>query len=359
MEEMYEVLRFIEHGAHCRQSMDCIRGTLLVRYLKGRRGIGKAELFGWFRQLCVCVDQYHRCRKQKQYRYLNPYSIVVSEEGKLFLLDLEAPENGAVLKQMQKPAVREGFVKPVCEIGAGGQSADIFAYGRTVQFLLAYTQGETELTRWEEMRLARMIARCTGEAGKPYADISQVLRDLPAAKNSDREKAESRAADMRSLRRKKKLLAAACACTAVCVFTALKDNGTVSGGEFAERDAGCAALSGDTGLRSGLTYAGEAQEETAVLAAADKILEEYAESEDKEALRGMLEIIREMELDAVRCLAEAYDKLDMEGAEEVYGRLVQIEKDPKRLEDALRRKQELEGEQGQQAQEVPGDKKTP
>ena len=209
------------------------------------------------------------------------------------------------------------------------------------------------------MRLARMIARCTGEAGKPYADISQVLRDLPAAKNTDREKAGSRAADMRSMRRKKKLLAAACACTAVCVFTALKDNGTVSGGEFAERDAGCAALSGDTGLRSGLTYAGEAQEETAVLAAADKILEEYAESEDKEALRGMLEIIREMELDAVRCLAEAYDKLDMEGAEEVYGRLVQIEKDPKRLEDALRRKQELEGEQGQQAQEVPGDKKTP
>ena len=65
------------------------------------------------------------------------------------------------------------------------------------------------------------------------------MRDLPAAKNTDREKAGSRAADMR---RKKKLLAAACACTAVCVFTALKDNGTVSGGEFAERDAGCAAL---------------------------------------------------------------------------------------------------------------------
>ena len=90
MEEMYEVLRFIEHGAHCRQSMDCMRGTLLVRYLKARREIGKSELFGWFRQLCVCVDQYHRCRKQREYRYLNPYSVVVSEERSLFLLDLEA-----------------------------------------------------------------------------------------------------------------------------------------------------------------------------------------------------------------------------------------------------------------------------
>lgn len=342
MEEMYEVLRFIEHGAHCRQSMDCIRGTLLIRYLKGRRGIGKGELFGWFRQLCVCVDQYHRCRKQKQYRYLNPYSIVVSEEGRLFLLDLEAPENGAVLKQMQKPAVRECFVKPVCEIGAGGQSADIFAYGKTVQFLLAYTQTDTDLTRWEKMRLSRVIARCTGEAGKPYEDIGQVLRDLPAVKETDRGKERSGEADVRSIRRKKKLLAAACACTAVCVLAALKDSGTVSGWEFEERDAGGAALPGDTGLQSGLMYIGEEVDETAVLAVADKILEEYAESEDAETLQGMLEIIQELEIDTVRCLAETYDKLDMEEALETYERLIQIEKDPGKLEDALERKQELE-----------------
>ena len=91
MEEMYEVLRFIEHGVHCRQSLDCIRGMLLIRYLQVEHRIGKKELFRWFRQLCVCVDQYHRCRKQREYRYLNPYSVVVSEDGELFLLDLEAP----------------------------------------------------------------------------------------------------------------------------------------------------------------------------------------------------------------------------------------------------------------------------
>ena len=167
MEEMYEVLRFIEHGVHCRQSLDCIRGMLLIRYLQVEHRIGKKELFRWFRQLCVCVDQYHRCRKQREYRYLNPYSVVVSEDGELFLLDLEAPENGSVLKQMQKPAVRDSFVKPVCEIRAGGgQSADLFAYGKTIQFLLAYTQTDPGLTRWEEIRLSRIIARCTGESGK-------------------------------------------------------------------------------------------------------------------------------------------------------------------------------------------------
>ena len=31
---MYEVLKFIEHGLRCRQSMDCVQGTILLSYLK-------------------------------------------------------------------------------------------------------------------------------------------------------------------------------------------------------------------------------------------------------------------------------------------------------------------------------------
>lgn len=37
MEEIYEVLKFIEHGAQCRQSMDCEKGDLLVYYLRENR----------------------------------------------------------------------------------------------------------------------------------------------------------------------------------------------------------------------------------------------------------------------------------------------------------------------------------
>lgn len=338
MEEMYEVLRFIEHGTHCRQSMDCIRGNLLIRYLKERQGIGKSELFGWFRQLCVCVDQYHRCRKQREYRYLNPYSVVVSEEGRLFLLDLEAPENGSVLKQMQKPAVREGFVKPVCEISARGQGADIFAYGKTIQFLLAYAEVHPRLTKWEELRLSRVIARCTGESGKAYADINQVLRDLPAVKEKEQAKTRCGASDSSGMRRRKKLLAAVCACAVVCAFLTLENNGPASGGEISGRAVGGAVLSGGIGPDPG-----EGLEESDILAAAGKILEDYAASEDQEDLRKVLGMVQEMELDAVRCLAEIYDKLSMEeDAAGAYGRLVQIEKEPGRLEAAWERKSELQ-----------------
>ena len=89
MEQMYEVLRFIEHGAHCRQSMDCVRGTVMAEFLKKNPQIEKATLFRWFRELCVCLEQYHRSRKgRKEYRYLNPYRNIVTEELELRLLDL-------------------------------------------------------------------------------------------------------------------------------------------------------------------------------------------------------------------------------------------------------------------------------
>ena len=47
MEEMYEVLRFIEHGAQCRQSMDCVEGTILIYYLRDHPTVEKhIELIG-------------------------------------------------------------------------------------------------------------------------------------------------------------------------------------------------------------------------------------------------------------------------------------------------------------------------
>ena len=275
---------------------------------------------------------------------------------------------------MQRPAVREGFVKPVCEMRAGGQSADLFAYGKTIQFLLAYTQTDADLTRWEEIRLSRVIDRCTGEAGKPYGDISQVLRDLPAVRVKKRAGVRSRDPG-RSGERRKKLLAAASACTAVCAFLTLGNDGAASGGEIPGSAVDGGVLSGSAGLSVGTGLpggkdlsvgtglpggkdlsagtdlptgtdlsAGKLAGEVDVLAAADRLLKEYAASEDLGELRGTLGMVREIELNAVWCLAEIYDKLDMEEALETYERLIQIEKDPEKLEDALERKEELEAE---------------
>ncbi len=214
MEEMYEVLRFIEYGTHCRQSMDCVRGTIMAEFLKKNPQIEKAMLFCWFRELCVSLDQYHRSRKErKDYRYLNPYSIVVTEENELRLLDLEAPENRFVMKQMQRRAVREHFVKPVCEMGREKEyKADLFAYGRMAQFLLAYAEVEPGLTLFEEFRLSRVIGRCIGEQRRIYESMGHVVRDLPPVP-----KEEGLSGKHEKVLRKS-VFAGACICVVLCLI---------------------------------------------------------------------------------------------------------------------------------------------
>lgn len=335
---MYEVLRFIEHGTYCRQSMDCIRGTPLIRYLKENPRIGKEELFKWFRQLCVCLDQYHRCRSWKEYRYLNPYSVIVSEEGELLLLDLEAPENAFVMKQMQKRAVRDHFVKPVCRIKAGkDQKADLFAYGKTIQFLLAYTEVVPALTRREETRLSRVIDRCMGESGREYEDITQVLKALPVVKPGRSEPKNGK---------RKKLVAAVCFCILACAFLKLGINLTVA-------DRKNAVTGGIRTQKENLTHAApggadgwKVPADEDVLEAAGNILKKYVSVGAENEIRTGLALGRKIELDIVRCLAEMYENLDMpEEAAETYGRLIQIETDPGQVEAAGIRKMELEADQ--------------
>ena len=180
MEEMYEVLKFIEHGAHCRQSMDCVQGTLLISCLRGNPEIKKNILFEWFRQLALCLEQFQRCRNGQNYRYLSPYSIVVSEEEGLLLLDLDSPENEFAIKMMQHRAVRTRFVLPVRSgNGETAACADLFAMGRIIQLMLACVRVFPSMTRREEIRLFRLTERCTAASGKRYTDFRQLIKDLP------------------------------------------------------------------------------------------------------------------------------------------------------------------------------------
>ena len=115
----------------------------------------------------------------------------MADTGKLLLLDMEAPDNETAMKQMQKRAVRSHFVKPVYDIGAGrNHDADLYAYGKTIQFMLAYLEVVPALTKREELRLSRVIEKCIGESKKKYDDFCQILNELPGSgkKQNVREK---------------------------------------------------------------------------------------------------------------------------------------------------------------------------
>lgn len=180
MKQMYEVLKFIEHGDNCRKSTDCVSGMNLLDYLRENPVLDRGILSGWLHALAKSADCFHRAESGRNYKYLNPCSVIVNEEKKLYLLDLESHDNMPVLKKMQKGAVREHFVRPLYEKGVNkNNEADLFAYGKTVQFILAYADVHPYLTRYEELRLEKVIRRCTGETRKSYRDFREVMRELP------------------------------------------------------------------------------------------------------------------------------------------------------------------------------------
>ncbi len=134
MEKMYEVLRFVEKGTECQPSIDCLQGELLIYYLRDNTQLDKAVLFEWFRQIAGEIRKYQQSRRGQNYRCLTPYSIVVTEEGELLLLNPDAQENEFVMKKMQQKAVRSHFIRPTASGSKKNCSVDLFGYGKILQF---------------------------------------------------------------------------------------------------------------------------------------------------------------------------------------------------------------------------------
>ena len=187
IQDHYDVLKFIEHGGRCRPAMDYIQGDLLIYRLKRCKEMEKALLFEWMRELLCQLDQYHKCFGNQGYRYVNPYSVLVTAEGKLLLLDLKAESNEFVLRNMQKRAMREHFVKPIVQIRENTKlSLDLYGYAKTIQFILANVHVEPSLTSREENRLEKIIDKCLCKnSKKQYEDLKQIQRDLPTVRSRE------------------------------------------------------------------------------------------------------------------------------------------------------------------------------
>lgn len=355
---MYEVLKFIEHGTQCRQSMDCERGSLLIYYLKDKPQIEKGVLFEWFRQIGLCVDQYHRCRRGQRYRYLNPYSIVVSEEGRLYLLDLEAPENEPVMKQMQHRSVRNHFIRPVSETKTGiAGDVDLFGYGRVIQFIMAYISVFPRLNRREERRLSRVVSRCTEVSGKHYGDIRQAVSDIPMV--------AKRPLFFKPPGRRAAAAAGVCFCVILAALAVRfiwpiqntdagapgadsRINSKTAAGKTVRQQDGPEQTEGNGGADTAFRMTDDE-----IVSGAGEMLKTYLLQNTEEGNERVLLLGREMELDVVRSLAAVYERQDMrEEAVLAYGRLVEIEEGAEQIENAAGKKMKLEAEQGQYAQAV-------
>ena len=91
--ESYDVLRLIEHGQICYISSENVQGRTLARYLKYHPVMEKKEMFLLLKAIAEQLELIHRCRGNPCYQYVNPYSIILAEDGRVYFLDMKAETN--------------------------------------------------------------------------------------------------------------------------------------------------------------------------------------------------------------------------------------------------------------------------
>ena len=179
--EGYDVLRLIEHGQICYISSEYIEGSPLVWWLKYHPNISKQQLLAWMGSMAKQLAKIHKCKKKSCYQYVNPYSMVVTEEGELYFLDLEAGANEGTRKRMLRRDIREHFLPSEDSYyGKGSISLDIYGLGKTFQYLLASVRVEPLLNRRETAKLKKIISKCQRYNSKhSYQSVQEICKDLP------------------------------------------------------------------------------------------------------------------------------------------------------------------------------------
>jgi len=172
----YDVLRLIEHNRICYVSSDNVKGCPLVYWIKYHPYLSKKQMVQWIYAIIHQLVQIHKCRGNPCYQYVNPYSIIVTEDEKLCFLDIGAESNKDKLQLMHRRNVREYFL-PEDEntYQKASEVLDIYGLGKTLQYLLTFVEVEPGFTKKEERKLKNLILRCidTNER-KRFKDIANV-----------------------------------------------------------------------------------------------------------------------------------------------------------------------------------------
>jgi hypothetical protein len=114
---------------------------------------------------------------------VNPYSLIVTKEGKLCFLDIGADSNRKRIQTMQRRNIREVFRPKGDDLyQRESERIDIYGLGKTLQYLLAFIEVEPVFTRKEEKRMKILISRCISERNRrrfeKFSDVMNYLIEL-------------------------------------------------------------------------------------------------------------------------------------------------------------------------------------
>lgn len=145
--------------------MDYISGKNLMELHK-KKGLSRRVLLGWAIDLCQVLSYLHSLKPPYIHGDLKPDNLVVSQEGKLFLVDFGAGAG-------RRSGICEGtpgFAAPEQSKGILTCQSDIYAFGKTWELLLGRRAGSD----WK-----RILEKCCRQSPKRrYQQVEELEKRL-------------------------------------------------------------------------------------------------------------------------------------------------------------------------------------
>jgi len=158
---------------------DYVKGQTMMQYIKEERPVSKQHFWGWCAQLLHQLEQYYRWEDEKAYGGMNPYAVIVTDDGGIRLLDVDDFDNQELVKRMQKKNVRVLFVKWEHAFSRkADREDDSYGLGKTFQFMAEKCHIEGNFTRKEERTFRRVICRCLDGKAAEIKGLKELQREV-------------------------------------------------------------------------------------------------------------------------------------------------------------------------------------
>ena len=166
-------------------------GVTLQDMLNQNRSLPERDVILYMIQLCEILEKLHSLSPGIIHRDIKPSNIIISDEGKVYLIDINAAKYENALQARDTRLLgTEGYAAPE-QYGFGSSTAqtDIYAVGMVMREL---TEGRLSGNRYSTGALARVISRCTQidpkDRFKSVSALKAALMRLPAdSKEAGRE----------------------------------------------------------------------------------------------------------------------------------------------------------------------------
>ena len=172
---MPKMIDYVEQDEYCYIIMEYIQGKSLKWYISQGKRFSPEEVMRMGMEIAGILQYLHERKPPVYYGDLKPENLMLSESGKLYLVDFGSAVFGYT--QEQKICLgTEGYAAPEQYEGRVGKTSDVFALGKTLQVLLKERKWKLFLSH---PRLFWVLGKCCMHQEKyRYQDMKQVLKAL-------------------------------------------------------------------------------------------------------------------------------------------------------------------------------------